>query len=173
MSEVPLRHVTNILICDSCLDGEGVECHTPGCTFWLCTAPDLDIRSRIIYQGGTIEPGRPMSEQPTDHIDDAGKMVPLPCPWCERVPETVVYPTRPDAPVIRGATSRCICYESTGVPVTAWNRNHPATKRCGTCRHFNYPESQVHSLQVHSLCDMRDGLWHVDDGCTEWEPRDE
>lgn len=25
----------NILICDGCLNGEGQECHTPECAFWM------------------------------------------------------------------------------------------------------------------------------------------
>lgn len=36
-----------VTICSACLDGEGGECHTPGCLFWLNRAPDLGIRWKL------------------------------------------------------------------------------------------------------------------------------
>lgn len=36
----------HVAICTSCLDGAGGECHTPGCLFWMCSAPDIPIRER-------------------------------------------------------------------------------------------------------------------------------
>jgi len=37
----------SIYLCSRCLDGEGGECHTPGCALWMNRAPDVPIRSRI------------------------------------------------------------------------------------------------------------------------------
>ena len=36
----------HVAICSPCLDGEGGECHTPGCLFWMCSAPNIPIRDR-------------------------------------------------------------------------------------------------------------------------------
>ena len=30
-------HTIKIRICEACLNGEGQECHTPGCAMWLHT----------------------------------------------------------------------------------------------------------------------------------------
>ena len=45
MSEPELRVVV-LTLCGPCLDGEGGECHTPGCAMWLNRAPDLSLRER-------------------------------------------------------------------------------------------------------------------------------
>jgi hypothetical protein len=37
-----LREVT-LALCGACLSGEGGECHTPGCSFWMNRAPDLPL----------------------------------------------------------------------------------------------------------------------------------
>lgn len=29
----------NVPVCRRCLDGEGGECHMPGCSFWMHLAP--------------------------------------------------------------------------------------------------------------------------------------
>jgi hypothetical protein len=31
-------------ICDGCIRGEGSECHTPGCAYWMADTPGLDHR---------------------------------------------------------------------------------------------------------------------------------
>jgi len=49
-----LNLVTNVHWCDLCLDGAGGECHTPGCIFYLSTAPDIPLRKNIIERGGII-----------------------------------------------------------------------------------------------------------------------
>ena len=36
-----------VTLCDRCLDGEGGECHTPGCALWMNRAPDVPIRSKV------------------------------------------------------------------------------------------------------------------------------
>lgn len=54
-NEPKLAVVSNVWICDSCLDGKGGECHTPGCIFWFNRAPDLAIRHHILARGGIIE----------------------------------------------------------------------------------------------------------------------
>ncbi len=50
-----LNQVDGVLICDACLDGHGGECHTPGCIFWIVSAPDIPIRQRIKDMGGEIK----------------------------------------------------------------------------------------------------------------------
>lgn len=40
--EIPLARVT-LDVCQACLKGEGGECHTPGCAFWMSTAPDVPL----------------------------------------------------------------------------------------------------------------------------------
>lgn len=30
-----------LVICRLCREGAGGECHTPGCAFWMCAAPDI------------------------------------------------------------------------------------------------------------------------------------
>ncbi len=48
MAEPLLCEITGtIYICEACLDGEGGECHTPGCMFWVRRAPDVPIRDFI------------------------------------------------------------------------------------------------------------------------------
>jgi hypothetical protein len=44
-----------VIICDACLRGDGGECHTPGCVFWMSRAPDILIRDRIYDAGGFVE----------------------------------------------------------------------------------------------------------------------
>lgn len=38
--------VIEIAICQACLDGEGSECHTPGCALWLHRV-DLPIAAEL------------------------------------------------------------------------------------------------------------------------------
>lgn len=57
MTEEPkLNLVDHIYMCDACLDGEGGECHTPGCVLWINRGPDIPIREQIVMCGGTITP---------------------------------------------------------------------------------------------------------------------
>lgn len=35
-----------LTVCSRCLDGEGGECHTPGCALWMNRAPDVSIRDK-------------------------------------------------------------------------------------------------------------------------------
>jgi len=42
MSEPTLRRVT-LTLCESCIDGAGGECHTPGCALWMNRAPDVPL----------------------------------------------------------------------------------------------------------------------------------
>jgi hypothetical protein len=41
--EIPVRFV-QLWLCDLCLDGEGGQCHTPGCALWINRAPDISLR---------------------------------------------------------------------------------------------------------------------------------
>lgn len=43
MSEPELRQIV-LTICQPCIDGEGSECHTPGCALWMHRV-DLPIRT--------------------------------------------------------------------------------------------------------------------------------
>jgi len=36
-----------LTLCSLCLDGNGGECHTPGCALWSSQAPDLELRSKV------------------------------------------------------------------------------------------------------------------------------
>lgn len=40
----PGVHLVQLRLCDPCIDGEGGECHTPGCALWINRAPDLPLR---------------------------------------------------------------------------------------------------------------------------------
>lgn len=56
MSEPVLSMVSgSFTACSACLDGEGGECHTPGCVFWLMRAPDLNLRANLEMHGCAIE----------------------------------------------------------------------------------------------------------------------
>lgn len=46
--EWPELSLVAITLCDACLDGEGGECHTPGCALWVKAAPDVSIRDCVI-----------------------------------------------------------------------------------------------------------------------------
>jgi hypothetical protein len=36
-------HEVTLTMCSLCLNGEGGQCHTPGCAFWLKAAPDIPM----------------------------------------------------------------------------------------------------------------------------------
>ena len=36
-------HRVALTLCSLCLLGEGGQCHTPGCAFWLKAAPDIAL----------------------------------------------------------------------------------------------------------------------------------
>jgi hypothetical protein len=40
-------------VCGACLRGEGGECHTPGCSFWMNRAPDIPF---------TLQPAAPLED---------------------------------------------------------------------------------------------------------------
>lgn len=40
--EIKLRRVT-LDLCVLCLNGEGGECHSPGCALWINRAPDIPV----------------------------------------------------------------------------------------------------------------------------------
>lgn len=47
----------NVPVCRRCLDGEGGECHMPGCAFWMHPAPP---------DGGTyVDPAADLIESET------------------------------------------------------------------------------------------------------------
>ena len=41
-----------IPVCESCEKGEGGECHTPGCSFWMRKAP----KEALQYNGASVLP---------------------------------------------------------------------------------------------------------------------
>jgi len=45
-SEIPVRLV-QLWLCDPCIDGNGQECHTPGCSLWLNRPPSRAIRDGV------------------------------------------------------------------------------------------------------------------------------
>lgn len=53
--EIPV-HLVQMHLCDLCLNGEGGQCHTPGCALWINRAPDLSLRDnafvKVIAEGG-------------------------------------------------------------------------------------------------------------------------
>lgn len=42
----PRLNYVEITLCDACLDGQGGECHVPGCGLWMACAPDIPIRDK-------------------------------------------------------------------------------------------------------------------------------
>lgn len=44
--EIPVRLV-RLQLCDLCIDGQGEQCHTPGCALWLNRPPDHPIRESL------------------------------------------------------------------------------------------------------------------------------
>jgi hypothetical protein len=36
-------HQVTLTLCSLCLNGEGGQCHTPGCALWLKSAPDVPL----------------------------------------------------------------------------------------------------------------------------------
>ena len=55
--EIPVRLV-QLWLCDLCLDGEGDECHTPGCSLWIHDVPKPAIRNSqgVTILGNATEP---------------------------------------------------------------------------------------------------------------------
>lgn len=55
--EIPV-HLVQLWLCDSCLDGEGEECHTPGCSLWIHDVPKPAIRGSqgVTILGPALEP---------------------------------------------------------------------------------------------------------------------
>lgn len=55
--EIPVRLV-RLWLCDLCLDGEGDECHTPGCSLWIHDVPKPAIRNSqgVTILGNATEP---------------------------------------------------------------------------------------------------------------------
>jgi len=45
-------HVVVTAMCKPCLDGDGGECHTPGCFFWMQAGPHGDMRHRCSHVDG-------------------------------------------------------------------------------------------------------------------------
>jgi hypothetical protein len=39
-------YMVTLPLCGRCIEGEGGECHTPGCSLYMNRAPDLSIRHR-------------------------------------------------------------------------------------------------------------------------------
>jgi hypothetical protein len=41
-----------LTLCEQCLNGDGGQCHTPGCALWLKAAPDLPLYFHAAQDGG-------------------------------------------------------------------------------------------------------------------------
>ena len=39
--------LVKLWLCESCLMGEGEECHTPGCALWLHRCPDFPVMEEL------------------------------------------------------------------------------------------------------------------------------
>jgi hypothetical protein len=54
--DLPPLHLVQMLLCDACIDGEGDECHSPGCTLWMHTVPSPGIRDdpRVSVDAGGL-----------------------------------------------------------------------------------------------------------------------
>lgn len=44
-----VRHVL-IYLCDDCRLGAGGQCYTPGCAFWMCTAPEDPMKGTWVLR---------------------------------------------------------------------------------------------------------------------------
>ncbi len=60
MADEPLATVT-LQVCQVCLLGQGGECHTPGCTFWMCAAPDVPLG--LTFPSANLGDSRPSGGQ--------------------------------------------------------------------------------------------------------------
>jgi hypothetical protein len=58
-------HVVQLQLCDPCIDGEGDECHTPGCSLWLNRSPDIGLRDNPSVTIATPAEPKPAPELAT------------------------------------------------------------------------------------------------------------
>jgi hypothetical protein len=65
--EIPVRLV-QLLMCDPCIDGEGDECHTPGCALWIHDVPKPSLRAMVTIIDAAKEP-QPAPELAMDDDD--------------------------------------------------------------------------------------------------------
>lgn len=42
-------------VCEHCLNGEGGECHEPGCMFWMNRAPDIALTHSAFVNWRPVE----------------------------------------------------------------------------------------------------------------------
>lgn len=56
----PLVRLVQILLCDSCLQGIGQECHTPGCALFMHRCPDFPIMPELydVIEPNTVDKAR-------------------------------------------------------------------------------------------------------------------
>lgn len=47
--EPRLRRIV-VWMCEACIEGEGGECHTPGCVLWINRAPDMGISNHPCFE---------------------------------------------------------------------------------------------------------------------------
>lgn len=50
----PQLHRLSLQVCDLCLDGEGGECHVPGCAFWMHAAP-MDVLLDVLRNAKPLQ----------------------------------------------------------------------------------------------------------------------
>lgn len=86
-AEPELQFVTGTIpICSACLDGEGGECHTPGCILWINRAPDLAIRDMLREHGctigATIPADVPSAEPDCEFVNSGQTGARSLDPWC-------------------------------------------------------------------------------------------
>lgn len=43
----PALYTFQVTVCRPCLKGDEGECHSPGCTFWVCPAPTAEQADRL------------------------------------------------------------------------------------------------------------------------------
>jgi hypothetical protein len=75
-----LRHI-DAYVCDLCLASEGMECHVPGCVFWLHDVPSKDNAEALISVAEAPAPHRWSADGWCfTHSTDAGPV------YCEAKP---------------------------------------------------------------------------------------
>jgi len=64
-------HVVKIALCELCLQGEGEECHTPGCALWMKNSPGVPI-SEELYEIQDMD-GKSLDWRDKELMDDKCK----------------------------------------------------------------------------------------------------
>lgn len=55
-ADEPVTRIVQVPLCDPCIDGQGQECHTPGCAFFLFAPPERSIRDFTTIAAAPAQP---------------------------------------------------------------------------------------------------------------------